>query len=114
MKLKIFIFIWLVLNSLFLFNLISNVSSTENETLIWESYLLYIMLIMTLGFPFGSIFSCLFILIINFFELILGIDIFNDYIFISGLTISSFLGAYIQWFKIYPKMKEYIKRWLKK
>lgn len=66
MKLKIFIFIWLVVNSLFLFNLIYNVSSTENETLIWESYLLYIMLIMTLGFPLGSIFSCLFILIINY------------------------------------------------
>ena len=103
MKKFFLIILWCLLVIYFSCNLIKNTSNVDNPTL-WESHLFYILMLGFFSFPLGSIFIIISLIAISFVQ----IDISNMLISIYLSIISTF-GFYIQWYKIYPILKEYIK-----
>lgn len=104
MKKFFLIILWCLLVIYFSCNLIKNTSNVDNPTLIWESHLFYIFMLGFFSFPLGGIFIIISLVAISFVQ----IDISNMLISIYLSIISTF-GFYIQWYKIYPILKEYIK-----
>ncbi|TGY49359.1 hypothetical protein E5343_07115 [Rodentibacter caecimuris] len=103
MKNKKLFILWLIIIVFLLIRLFININSTDVELYVFEAYILYIGILFLLSFPLGSVFIIIVMLIGSW----LFPNIPNN-LSVIIITTSSSLGFYIQWYKIFPKLKEKI------
>lgn len=101
--------LWTTLVIYLLFDLNNDLSIIYSETLRWEAYLFYFLILMYLSFPLGMFLNIIFIIIFNLLDLAISIEYLNK-IDILITTLCCSIGFYIQWYILFPKLIKFINR----